>query len=53
MVKFAKDRPDAGGSREVLAMGRKLVEETIPAPTAPPETPEVTSVSAFHQEEGR
>jgi hypothetical protein len=53
MVKFAKDRPDAGASREVLTMGRELVEETIPAPSAPPETPEVASVSAFHQEEGR
>jgi hypothetical protein len=31
MVKFAKHRPDAGTSREVLALGRRLVEETIPA----------------------
>jgi len=30
MVKFAKYRPDAGASGEVLAMGRSLVERTIP-----------------------
>jgi len=29
MVKFAKQRPDAEASREVLALGRRLVEETI------------------------
>lgn len=30
MVKFAKHRPDAGASRDVLSLGRTLVEETIP-----------------------
>jgi hypothetical protein len=32
MVKFAKDRPDAETSKEVLVMGRTLVERTIPTP---------------------
>ena len=30
LVKFAKHRPDDGASREVLSLGRRLVEETIP-----------------------
>jgi hypothetical protein len=38
MVKFAKSRPDDDASRAILALGRKLVEETTPVfeePTKP------------------
>lgn len=35
LVKFAKVRPDAERSREVLATGRRLVEQSIPAVPVP------------------
>ena len=38
MVKFAKHRPDVEASKTVLALGRRLVEETIPEPALTAET---------------
>jgi hypothetical protein len=35
LVKFAKLRPDVEASRGILALGRRLVEETIPVEGAP------------------
>jgi hypothetical protein len=32
MVKFAKHRPGPDPSREVLFLGRRFVEDTIPEP---------------------
>jgi hypothetical protein len=37
LVKFAKQRPDPDASRAILALGRRLVEDTIPTP-APADT---------------
>jgi hypothetical protein len=36
LVKFAKVRPDQGASRETLALGRDLVESTVPVPEDAP-----------------
>jgi hypothetical protein len=40
LVKFAKNRPDAKASTRVLALGRDLVERTIPVPDPDPAPPE-------------
>jgi len=47
MVKFAKNRPNAETSRQTLALGRSLVEETIaePQPAETGDTPGTTATA--------
>jgi hypothetical protein len=51
MVKFAKARPDAASSLGVLALGRRLVEETIPASDPDPAQAEEAVASSSPEEE--
>ena len=46
LVKFAKVRPDSGSSRATLALGRRIVLESVPAAPAPAEVPAAGPVGA-------